>query len=155
MRKNILLVVFSLLLLCCGSGSTTLAQEKPATSAAKPAGQAPATKAIARVWHGSTLKTKADEYEKYLFEAGIKKILAIPGNLGVQSFRRNDGQTTEFTVISFWESIDAIKRFAGEDYEKTHHLPKDPEYLLKLEPFVLHHEVWFQQPAPAAGTTRQ
>ncbi|MBX7218903.1 MAG: antibiotic biosynthesis monooxygenase [Blastocatellia bacterium] len=155
MVKVLLTAVISLVWLCSGSVPAILAQEKPATSAAKPAGQASATKVIARVWHGSTLKTKADEYEKYLYEAGIKKILAIPGNLGVQSFRRDEGQTTEFTVISFWGSIDAIKRFAGEDYEKTHHLPKDPEYLLKLEPFVVHHEVWFQQPAPAVGTTRQ
>ncbi len=48
---------------------------------------------------------------------------------------------TEFIVISYWEGLDAIRRFAGDDIEKTHHLPKDAEYLLELEPTVKHHEV--------------
>lgn len=97
--------------------------------------------AVARVWHGRTPVAKADEYYAYLTEAGIKKIKAVPGNLGVQVFRRTTGDVTEFTVISYWEALDAIRRFAGDDIEKTHHLPKDAEYLLELEPTVKHHEV--------------
>jgi hypothetical protein len=84
---------------------------------------------VARMWHGRTLTSKADEYYVYLKEAGIDKIEAISGNLGAQVLRRTDGNTTEFTVISYWESRDAIKKFAGDDIEKTHPLPKDPQYL--------------------------
>lgn len=91
---------------------------------------------IARVWHGRLPETKADEYEKYLYEEGVKKIEAIQGNLGVQMLRRSQDGITEFTVISYWESTDDIKRYAGEDIEKTHHLPKDADYLLELEPQV-------------------
>src|SRR6266481_6577710 len=88
---------------------------------------------VARMWHGRTLTSKADEYYAYLKQAGIDKIEAIEGNLGAQVLRRTDGNTTEFTVISYWESRDAIKKFAGDDIEKTHFLPKDPQYLLELE----------------------
>ena len=112
-----------------------------------PADDAPALpqtkKVVARMWHGRVLTSKADEYYAYLKEAGIDKIEAIAGNLGAQVLRRTDGQTTEFTVISYWESRDAIKKFAGEDIEKTHFLPKDPQYLLELEPKVKHFDVLY------------
>jgi heme-degrading monooxygenase HmoA len=97
-------------------------------------------KVIARMWHGRVLTTKADEYYPYL-KAGIDKIKTIEGNLGAQVMRRNNGKETEFVVISYWESTDAIRKFAGEDIEKTHFLPKDPQYLLELEPKVKHFEV--------------
>jgi len=96
---------------------------------------------IARIWHGRTLTSKADEYYAYLREAGINKIEAIEGNLGAQVFRRTEDKATEFTVISYWESQDAIRKFAGDDIEKTHFLPKDPQYLLELERKVKHFEV--------------
>ncbi|MCP6762444.1 MAG: antibiotic biosynthesis monooxygenase [Fischerella sp. CENA71] len=98
-------------------------------------------RAIARIWHGRTLSSKADEYYAYLKEAGIKKIESIPGNLGAQVFRRTSGNITDFTVISYWESLDAIRKFAGNDIEKTRFLPRDKEYLLELEPNVKHFEV--------------
>jgi heme-degrading monooxygenase HmoA len=96
---------------------------------------------VARMWHGRTPEKKGDEYFQYLYEAGIKKIEAIPGNLGVQVFRKDDGDVADFTVISYWESREAIKKFAGEDINKTHNLPKDPEYLLEMEPTVKHFDV--------------
>ncbi|WP_258000110.1 antibiotic biosynthesis monooxygenase family protein [Fischerella thermalis] len=87
------------------------------------------------------MTSKADDYYAYLVEAGIKKIESIPGNLGAQVFRRTHGNITEFTVISYWESLDAIRKFAGNDIEKTRHLPRDKEYLLELEPNVKHFQV--------------
>src|SRR5882762_8396316 len=98
---------------------------------------------VARIWHGRTRTAKADEYYAYLKQAGIDKIEAIKGNLGAQVLRRTDGNTTEFTVISYWESREAIKKFAGDDIEKTHFLPKDPQYLLELEPKVKHFDVLY------------
>ncbi len=73
---------------------------------------------IARIWHGRTKTAKADEYYKYLKDAGITKIQSIPGNRGVQVLRRSQGDVTEFTVISYWDSLDAIRKFAGNDIEK-------------------------------------
>ncbi len=98
-------------------------------------------KLIARIWHGHTPAAKAEEYTQYIYEAGIKKIAAIPGNRGVQMFRKIDDKYGDFTVISYWDSVEAIKKFAGEDYEKTHNLAKDPEYLVDMEPNVKHLQV--------------
>ncbi|MBN3883531.1 MULTISPECIES: antibiotic biosynthesis monooxygenase family protein [unclassified Nostoc] len=100
---------------------------------------------VARIWHGQTLTNKADEYYKYLTEAGVKKIQSIPGNLGVQVFRRTNGTTTEFTVISYWNSRDAIRAFAGNDIEKVHPLPKDNQYLIEPETKVKHFDVLLDQ----------
>ena len=97
--------------------------------------------AVARVWHGRTSEFKAKEYTAYLNEAGIPKIRSVPGNLGAQMFRRTENAVSDFVVISYWDSRDTIKQFAGEDIEKTHHLPRDPEFLLELEPTVKHYDI--------------
>src|SRR6266540_636674 len=97
--------------------------------------------AIARIWRGRTLASKADEYQAYLDTSGISKVRATPGNLGVMVLRRNDGGKTEFLVMSVWESVEAIKKFAGENYQKAVILPRDREYLLEVEPTVLHYEI--------------
>jgi len=96
---------------------------------------------VARMWHGRTPQTKAAEYSTYLYDQGIKKIRAIPGNQGAQVFRRNDNGVTDFIVISYWNSREDIKKFAGEDIEKTHNLARDPEFLLEMEPKVKHYDL--------------
>lgn len=97
--------------------------------------------AVARLWHGRTPGSKADDYAKYLYEEAVKKFRSIKGNLGVQVFRRMHEGLAEFITISYWESREAIRAYAGEDIEKTQHLPKDPEYLLGLEPMVKHFDI--------------
>jgi heme-degrading monooxygenase HmoA len=101
-------------------------------------------KVVALMGQCRTLTAKADEYYAYLKQAGIDKIELIEGNLGAQVLRRTDGNITEFTVISYWESREAIKKFAGDDIEKTHFLPKDSQYLLELEPKVKHFDVLYE-----------
>jgi len=64
-----------------------------------------------------------------------------PGNRGVYVLRRVKLGRAEFTFISLWESIDAIRRFAGDDYEKAHYYPEDRDFLIELEPFVEHYDV--------------
>jgi heme-degrading monooxygenase HmoA len=104
------------------------------------ASPAPQT-AIARIWRGRTLASKADEYARYLDANGIAKIRATPGNRGVTVLRRTDGDKAEFVVISIWDSIDAVKNFAGADYQKAVILPRDREYLIEVEPDVLHYQI--------------
>jgi heme-degrading monooxygenase HmoA len=104
----------------------------------------PGSEVIARAWHGKTLREKADEYEKYLTDA-VTKFPSIPGNLGYQVMRLDGGPDgdayVEFQVISYWESLEAIKAYAGADVRRTRSLPRDPEYLVKLEPFVRNYEL--------------
>ena len=98
------------------------------------------TTVVAREWKGKVPPARADEYYRYLLE-GVAKLRAISGSLGVQVMRRNEGGAVEFVVISYWESREAIKAYAGQDIEKPHHLPKDREFLLELPTRVLHYDV--------------
>ena len=104
----------------------------------------PGKPVIARAWHGKTPRAKADAYEKYLAGA-IAKFPNIPGNLGYQLMRLDggpDGEAfTEFQVISYWESLDAIHAYAGEDIRRTRDLPRDKEFLVGMEPSVRNYEL--------------
>jgi heme-degrading monooxygenase HmoA len=116
---------------------------------AAPPDPAPAARhVIARIWRGRTLAAKADDYERYLNDSGIAKLRTLPGNLGVTVLRRSDGDKTEFLVMSLWDSVDAIKKFAGEDYQKAVLLPRDREYLIEVEPNVFHYDVLSENRKP-------
>ena len=86
--------------------------------------------AIARIWRGRTTAAKADEYARYLYEHGIKPLEEKA--LGVQLLREDREQESEFVTISYWESVDAMSRFAGPDPRRIHHLERDREFLIEL-----------------------
>ena len=85
---------------------------------------------IARIWRGRTRRAVAEEYEKYLYEHGIKPLEQKA--LGVQLLREDRGDESEFVTISYWESVEAMSRFAGKDPRRIHHLERDAEYLIEL-----------------------
>lgn len=98
---------------------------------------------IARVWHGVVPREKAEEYGRYLRESdfGVQDYRKTPGNRGAWLLRRDEGDRIHFLLVSFWESREAIKAYAGEDIEKARYFPYDRECLLDPEPRVTHYEV--------------
>jgi heme-degrading monooxygenase HmoA len=96
---------------------------------------------VARVWRGHVRASQADAYQKYLDESGTRKMRKIAGNTGVQMFRRDEGETTEFVVISYWKTAADIKNFTGPDWERVHALPDDPKFLVGPEASVTHYEI--------------
>ena len=70
---------------------------------------------IARIWRGVTRESDKDTYFEYLQQTGLKEYASIPSNQGVWVLRRVSGGQAEFTLLSLWESWDAIKAFAGAD----------------------------------------
>ena len=85
---------------------------------------------IVRIWRGRTKRERADEYEAYNYEVGIKPL--IEKALGVQTLRQDRGAETEFVTISYWENFEAMSRFTGGEPGKIHHLDRDPEFLIEL-----------------------
>jgi len=85
---------------------------------------------IARIWRGRTTRERADEYEAYNYEAGIKPLMEKA--LGVQTLREDRATETEFVTISYWESIEAMRAFTGRDPTEIHHLERDAEFLIEL-----------------------
>jgi heme-degrading monooxygenase HmoA len=96
---------------------------------------------IARVWRGITHKDKADDYLAYLHETGLKDYARTAGNRGVTILRRNQGDNCEIMLISLWQSMDAVRAFAGENPDRSVYYPEDEHYLLQMEPLVRHYEV--------------
>lgn len=96
---------------------------------------------IARIWHGVTEAEKSKEYLDYLNETGVPDYRATEGNLGVYVLRRIEGERAHFLTLSFWESMEVVKGFAGPDPEKARYYPEDEDFLLDFEPTVEHYEV--------------
>lgn len=96
---------------------------------------------IARIWHGITPAAKAEVYLDFLNQSGVPDYRATPGNRGVYVLRRIEGEVAHFTLISLWDSMEAVKGFAGPQPEIAHYYPEDKDFLLEFEPTVTHHEV--------------
>ncbi|RED48214.1 antibiotic biosynthesis monooxygenase family protein [Seonamhaeicola aphaedonensis] len=97
---------------------------------------------IARIWHG---RTKAKDFEQY---TELMKSIAIPdyertkGFVNLTFLRRIDNGIAHFTLITYWENLDVIKNFAGDDFEVAKYYPEDKKFLLEFEEKVTHYEVF-------------
>jgi heme-degrading monooxygenase HmoA len=109
---------------------------------------------IARLWHGRVPAAKAARYRAFLTAHAIPDYRSVPGNLAVHILERADDEVTHFMTVTFWESLSAIRAFAGDDISMAKYYPQDREYLLEFEPAVVHYEVVGGGPslAPAAGS---
>ena len=95
---------------------------------------------IARLWHGITPSSKADDYLDTLNKTGVRECRATPGNRGVYVLRRIDAGVAHFLFISLWDAMDASERFAGAEVDRARYYPGDREFLLEFEPTVTHRE---------------
>jgi heme-degrading monooxygenase HmoA len=96
---------------------------------------------IARTWRGAVRKQDGDAYADYIDRTGIAAYVATPGNRGAWMLRRDVGELTEFVTFTLWESLDAVKAFAGEDYETAVFYPEDDRYLVERDLSTTHYEV--------------
>lgn len=74
---------------------------------------------ISRIWHGWTTPENADAYESLLKSEIFREIQGrqIEGYRGIHLFRRNLDDEVEFVTLMWFDSIEAVRAFAGEDYE--------------------------------------
>lgn len=98
---------------------------------------------IARIWHGWTTPGNADEYERLLREEVLPGIAAkdVEGYHGVQVLRRPIEDETEFVTIMWFESLDAVRQFAGEDYETAYVPPPARAVLKRYDQRSQHYEI--------------
>ena len=96
---------------------------------------------IARMWRGVVRREDADEYTAYIRDTGIAEYTRTPGNRGAWMLRRDDGDRTEFVTYSLWDSLDAIRAFAGDDIEAAVYYPEDERFLIEQEDRVKHYEI--------------
>jgi heme-degrading monooxygenase HmoA len=107
---------------------------------------------IARMWRGwAASKESADLYEEFLRSTFLPAACSIPGFKGATVLRRQVGGEIEFTTITRFESVEAIKQFAGEDYEAAHVAPRARELLARFEPRCVHSEMVIETSAQSSG----
>jgi heme-degrading monooxygenase HmoA len=99
------------------------------------------TSMIARTWRGWTRSQDADAYADYLMETGMQEYRSVPGNRAAYILRREQGGRTEFVTLSFWDSMEAVAGFAGNDVERAVFYPEDDRFLVDRETTVAHYEV--------------
>ena len=108
---------------------------------------------IARTWRGATRAEDADTYLSYINETGFRAFRETPGNRGALGLRQITDDKAVFLIVSFWESEDAIRAFAGEHIERAVFYPEDDRFLIQREDHVTHFEVVYRADASVSAMT--
>lgn len=103
---------------------------------------------IARIWHGVTLIENSKRFLEYIKNTGVKACIDTDGNQGVYVLWRPGDVNADFLFISFWESYESIRIFAGQDIENPFYFPDDEKFLIEPEKEVKHYEVQFMKVFP-------
>lgn len=95
---------------------------------------------IARLWRGWTTRVNANDYEALLRSEVLLGIHRIPGYKGAYLLRRVTESEIEFVTVTLWDSMDAVRAFAGEDYEAAVVPPEARKLLSHFDPRSVHYE---------------
>ena len=96
---------------------------------------------IARLWHGWTAPENADAYEEFLRTKMFPSIHRVPGYLGADLLRGENGDEIVFVTITRFESLESVRAFAGEDYEHAVVEPEARALLSRFDERSEHYEV--------------
>ena len=101
---------------------------------------------IARIWKGAVRQLDGDDYARYMRETGVAEYARTPGNRGVWMLRRDVDDRTEFVMFTLWDSLEAVRSFAGDDYETAVFYPEDDRFLVERDLTATHYQVDTQVP---------
>lgn len=98
---------------------------------------------IVRLWHGWTTPANADAYERLLGEEIFRGIArrTIPGYRGIELLRRADASEVEFVTAMRFDSVEAVRAFAGEEYEVAAVPPAARALLSRFDARSAHYEL--------------
>jgi len=96
---------------------------------------------IARVWRGVAVPERANTYIEHLQRTVLPELYQIDGFRGAYVLRRELNKGVEFTVQTFWESMDAIRKFAGENVEAAVVAPAARPLFREFDSTVAHYQI--------------
>lgn len=96
---------------------------------------------IARVWRGRIRASDVDAYCEYIAGTGLADYRSTPGNQGACMFTRVDGEIAHVVTLSFWDELESIRAFAGNDVTHARYYPQDERFLLDFPERVEHFDV--------------
>jgi len=100
---------------------------------------------IVRIWHGRTRLEDAEAYEAFMKTRAAPDYASVEGLRQLFFTRRDDETGAHFVLVTVWESMEAVKHFAGDDPAKAKYYPEDDKYLLEQEAHSFNHQVFFTQ----------
>ena len=100
---------------------------------------------IVRLWHGRVDAARADEYAAFMRERAAPDYASVEGLQKLMFLRRIDGDEAHFLLVTHWDSIEAIHKFAGEKADRAKYYPEDDDFLLEQEPCSPLYEVFHEQ----------
>ena len=103
---------------------------------------------IIREWRGRASPSKAEAYPKHFHDTVVPELHQVPGFAGAQLGRRQLNDKIEFLVLTRWQSMDAIRAFAGTDVEKAVVEPGAVAALVEFDTTVRHYEALEEVPLP-------
>jgi heme-degrading monooxygenase HmoA len=103
---------------------------------------------IARIWHGRTSRENAEAYETLLRSEVLPGIAdrGIAGYRGAHVLRREIEEGVEFVTVLWFDSLAAVRRFAGDDHEAAYVPPRARALLSRFDRRSAHYEVVFPSP---------
>jgi heme-degrading monooxygenase HmoA len=96
---------------------------------------------IIREWRGRARRSQADAYPRHFRERVISDLRDVPGFMGAQLSRRDVDGGVEFLVLTQWQSMDAIRGFAGTEVDKAVVEPGAAATLVEFDERVRHYEI--------------
>jgi len=100
---------------------------------------------LMRLWHGEVAIENADEYEKFMIERAAPDYGSVEGLLKLYFQRKNEKRKTHFLLVTLWDSIESVKKFAGDNPEIAKYYPEDDDFLLEKEKHVSMYEVFYEK----------
>lgn len=101
--------------------------------------------AIMRLWHGEVALEQADEYEKFMIEKAAPDYSSVTGLLNLYFQRKDEKTKAHFLLVTIWDSLESIKKFAGVEPELAKYYPEDDDFLLEKEKYSSMYEVFYQK----------
>ncbi len=96
---------------------------------------------IVRSWHGIVPAEQGEAFRNHLLKTGVAEVKTIPGNLGAEIYNQLQDVWEHFFMVSYWDSYEAVKAFAGPNPQIAVCYPEDGQFGLISDPIVLHHEI--------------
>lgn len=96
---------------------------------------------IARIWQGRVRAADLEEYRAYIASTGLPDYVSTPGNRGAHMLARLEGEIANVITLSFWDDLESIRAFAGEDVTRARYYPQDERFLLDFPERVEHFDV--------------
>ncbi len=100
---------------------------------------------IMRLWHGEVAIGQADEYEQFMIERAVPDYASVDGLMNLYFQRKNEPTKARFLLVTIWDSLESIKKFAGAEPELAKYYPQDDDFLLSKEKHVSMYDVFYQK----------